>query len=428
MKPARREALDNGLVVLARPNRATRSVAVRLLFEAGAAFDPKDRAGTAQLVAALLDRGAGGLTAGAIADGFDFLGAAYAAVARRDTLEIEVRCLAQHLGEILQRLQAIVTRPDFPEQELEREKGQTLTALAEREQDPAAVARETLDATLFPPGHPYHHPRLGTRASVARIGRDDLTAFHRARLVPHRAILAMAGDFEGGAALGAVRKTFGDWGAVRHPDDGSRSGRPVFPDPPEPDRAVVRIKPIPGKPQGYIALGFRGLSRRSPDLPVAMVMSSALGEFGLGGRLAAAVREKAGLAYHANSSFLPGLGAGPFLVRAGVAGDKIVKALALIRRTVAAFAATGPTAAEVADSKQALAASIPRRLETNADAAAFLTDVEFYGHGLDYAERLPGIIRAVTRAQVRDLARRILTPGRHVLVVAGPDLKEEALR
>lgn len=432
MKPPRRRRLDNGLVVIVRENHAARSVAIRLVFQAGAAFDPPARAGTAQLVAALLDRGAGGLTAEAIADGFDLLGAAYHAVARRDTLEIEVRCLSRHLIEILGRLVVIVTRPDFPEDEIRREKGQTLTALAERDQDPATVARETLEAALFPPGHPYHHPRLGTRDSIGPIGRDHLVSFHRARLGPRGTILSLAGDFDAGAAIDAVDRAFGGWrtrpGEGADPVGGADAARPEFPDPPAPERAVVLVRPIAGKPQADIVMGFRGLSRRSPELPAALVMSSALGEFGLGGRLAAAVREKAGLAYYAHSTYIPGLGAGPFLIRAGVASDKVARAVVLLKKTIARFAARGATAAEVADSKQAIASSIPRRLETNSDAAAFLADIEFYGHGLDYAERLPGLIRAVTRAQVVDRARSTLTLGRHVLAVAGPDLKAEVLR
>jgi zinc protease len=429
MKPPRRARLANGLVVIARANRATGSVAARLLFQAGAAFDPRGRDGTAQMTAALLDRGAGGRTASEIADGFDFLGATYQAAARRDTLEVEARCLAPHLPGILRLLALIAARPDFPEDEVRREKGQTLTALAERAQDPATVARETLDAALFPAGHPYHHPRFGTTASVEVMTRDDLAGFHRSRLGPRGAILALAGDFDAGAAIDAAAAAFGEWQDGAGQDRaGPDAARPSFPDPPELPGPVVLVKPIPGKPQADIAVGFRGLSRRAPDLPAAMVMSNALGEFGLGGRLAEAVRERAGLAYYAHSTFAPGLGAGPFLVRAGVASDKVAKAAALIRRTIARFVRSGPTPAEVADAKQALASSIPRRLETNPDAASYLADAEFYGHGLDYAERLPGLIRAVTHRQARDCARRILTLGRHVLVVAGPDLKEEVLR
>ena len=187
-------------------------------------------------------------------------------------------------------------------------------------------------------------------------------------------------------------------------------------------------RPIEGKTQADIGLGFRGLRRLSPDLPAALVLNSVVGEFALGGRLGKAIRDRAGLAYFVYSRFTAGLGAGPFVVRAGVAPEGVRRALDLMRRTIERVRRHGVTPAEVNDSKRALAAAVPRRMETNTESAAVLADAEFYGHGIDYPEKLPDLIRAVTRTEVEAAAERYFTLGRHVLVVAGPALDEEALR
>ncbi len=63
---------------------------------------------------------------------------------------------------------------------------------------------------------------------------------------------------------------------------------------------------------------------------------------------------------------------------------------------------------------------MPRNLETNAAIAAFLQNVEYFGLGLDYDVRLPGLIGEVTLEQVNEQARRFLVPDRAALVVAGP--------
>jgi zinc protease len=433
----RRTLLDNGLTVIARSNRAARSIAIHLVLEAGAAFDPKEKDGTAALVADLLDRGAGQLAAGAIAGFFDDLGVAYAAAARRDTLEVELRFLSEHLQGVLKRLRLIVVEPTFPQTEVKRQKGQVLTAIAERDQDTAAVAEMTLASALFPAGHPYRRPRLGTRESVPRIGRADLVAFHRDRFRPSGSILSLAGDFDPARALDRVAGIFGTWdGSAADPARPARRAaaaepptptRAVIPDPPAPERAVVVVKPIDGKTQADIALGFRGLRRRSPDLPACLVLNSILGEFGMGGRLGKAIRDRAGLAYYVYSHFTAGLGAGPFVARAGVAPDRVGRALDLMRRTVEQVVRRGVTSAELADSKQALAASIPRRMETNPEAAAFLADAEFHGLGIHYADELPGLIRAVKRSDVEEVARKYLMSGSCVVVVAGPALDKEIL-
>src|SRR5437867_9812225 len=114
MSPATLTRLDNGLSIIARPNRAARSIAIHVVLEAGASFDPVDKEGTAALMAGLLDRGAGPFSAGDIAGFFDDLGVAYAAAARRDTLDLEVRLLSEHLPGVLERLRLIVAEPTFP--------------------------------------------------------------------------------------------------------------------------------------------------------------------------------------------------------------------------------------------------------------------------------------------------------------------------
>ena len=80
----------------------------------------------------------------------------------------------------------------------------------------------------------------------------------------------------------------------------------------------------------------------------------------------------------------------------------------------------GPTADELAQSKQFLIGSIPRTLETNAGIAAFLQTSEQFGLGLDYDRRLADDIRAVTLDQVGSAAAEILDPERAAVTVAGP--------
>ena len=413
-----RAVLDNGLVVVARENRAAKSIAIRLVLEAGAAFDPPGKEGTAALAGDLLDRGAGALTAEAIADYFDYLGVSFECGARRDTLEIGIRLLAQHLPGVLERLRILVAEPTFPDEELRREKGQVLTSIAERDQDTAAVAEMALAETIFPEGHPYRNPRLGTRASIESIERRDLAAFHRARIGPGGSVLSLAGDLDTRRAMDLVAGLFASW-------TGARVARSVIPEPPARTREIVVSRPIDGKTQADIGLGFPGIRRLSPDLPALLVLNNILGEFALGGRLGKSIRDRAGLAYYVYSRFTAGLGAGPLAVRGGVAPQNVRKAIALMRKTIEDLRRRGVTAAEMKDSKSALAASIPRRMETNPESASVLADAEFFGQGIDYPEKLPRLIREVTRMQVEDATERYLTLGRHVLVVAGPKFDKE---
>ena len=149
-------------------------------------------------------------------------------------------------------------------------------------------------------------------------------------------------------------------------------------------------------------------------------MNNVLGQFGLGGRLADNIRERQGMAYYAYSALDPSVGEGPLVIRAGVDPLNVGRAIAAIDDEVRAMGADGPTADELAQSKQYLIGSIPRMLETNAGIASFLQTVEQFDLGLDYDRRLPERLQAVTLDEVRAASAEQLHPERAAVAIAGP--------
>ena len=82
--------------------------------------------------------------------------------------------------------------------------------------------------------------------------------------------------------------------------------------------------------------------------------------------------------------------------------------------------AGGPTATELDESRAYLIGSIPRLLETNQSIAAFLQMCEEYGLGLDFDQRLPQLLSAVTLEQVHAAAAEVLDPDRAAIAIARP--------
>jgi zinc protease len=180
------------------------------------------------------------------------------------------------------------------------------------------------------------------------------------------------------------------------------------------------VIPLAGKSQTDIAYGFTAVRRLDPRYYAYWVMNNILGQFGLGGRLADNIRERQGMAYYAFSAFDASVGAGPLIVRAGVDPGNVDRALAAIDFEIARMGAEGPTPAELAETQQYLIGSIPRTLETNAGIASFLQTEEQFGLGLDFDQRLPHLLRAVTLEDVRAAAAEVLHPDRAAVAIAGP--------
>jgi zinc protease len=79
------------------------------------------------------------------------------------------------------------------------------------------------------------------------------------------------------------------------------------------------------------------------------------------------------------------------------------------------------TAEELAENQSQIIGMLPLQLESNEGVAGALASMESFGLGLDYLQRMPGMIAALTRPQLRDTARRYLQPQARVLAVAGPE-------
>jgi zinc protease len=174
------------------------------------------------------------------------------------------------------------------------------------------------------------------------------------------------------------------------------------------------------KAQADIAYGFTTILRSDPAFYAYWLMNNILGEYSIGGRLGDSIRERQGMAYYVYSALDANVAPGPLLIRAGVNPANVERALASIDEEVARMANDGPTGQELAESRQFLIGSLPRRLETNVGIATFLQMMEFFDLGMDFDLRVPDLLARVTREDVHAAARAVLDPSRAAVVIAGP--------
>jgi zinc protease len=184
-------------------------------------------------------------------------------------------------------------------------------------------------------------------------------------------------------------------------------------------KTIRRNVSIAGKAQSDIILGAGGPRRKAPEFLPASLGNSVLGQFGLGGRIGEAVREKSGLAYYAYSSLNAGTGPGSWSIAAGVNPRNVEKAIDLITRELRNFVKKGIEAEELADSQSNFIGRLPVSLESNGGVVSALLNIERYDLGLDYYQRYPELVRAVRREAVVETARQYLQVDRLAIAVAG---------
>ena len=408
-----RQVLANGITVIVQENHAAPAVSVLAAMRAGGYDDPEGRDGTAALLARVLDRGTTTRTADQIADELEGRGASLSVSAGQHQVGVSATCLVDDFTPVLASVADLLRNPVFPEHDVATRKGEIITTIRQEEDDPASVAVNRLFRELYG-AHPYARRVRGTVDAVERLTRDDLVRFHQLHFSPSGLAVVVAGGLRAGDMLDAVAETLGAWPAgpataTLHVPDAALSST----------RRQMAIA-MPDKSQSDVAYGFVGVRRSDPGFMAASVMNNALGQYALGGRLGDSIRERQGMAYYVFSTLDAGQGPGPLMIRAGVAAANVERTIASIDAELDAIRAEGFTEKEVAESKQYLVGSLPRQLETNAGIAGFLLNAELLDLGADYDQRLPGLIRGVTRDAAVDAAKRLLEPARATVVVAGP--------
>jgi zinc protease len=180
------------------------------------------------------------------------------------------------------------------------------------------------------------------------------------------------------------------------------------------------METIPGKSQADIAVGVASIPRGHADYYALDVANLILGRLGLMGRLGAEVRDRQGLAYYASSQLEPRRDGTLWAARAGVDPENIERALHAIQSELNRLRDELVSDHELEDAKSFLTGVLPLALETHDGVASILLAIEEFGLGLDYLDRYPDIIGAVSREQVRDAARSHLDPETLAIGIARP--------
>jgi zinc protease len=407
-----RLTLANGMSVLAKETRTTPAVTILVGIRAGTFFDPEGREGTAALVARVLDRGTRSRSGDEIADELDGRGASLSVAAGRHQVTVSATCLTEDFQAIFALMSDVIQRPAFDERDVITRRADLLTSILQDEDDPAAVAVDSLLARLYG-DHPYGRRARGTIASVEQLARADLVDFHRRWFTPQGAILVVVGDLDPQEVVVAAAREFESWNTPRRSE-------PALATPARPGRRELAVVSMMNKAQADVAYGFIGLRRSDPAFYAGWVMNNALGQYALGGRLGDSIRERQGMAYYVYSTLDASLAAGPMMVRAGVSAENVERTLESIDQELRTVLAGGLSQKELDESKRYLIGSIPRQLETNAAIAGFLLSSEFYGLGTDYDVRLPVLLGEVTLEDANGIARQLLRLEQAQVVVAGP--------
>lgn len=412
LKPER-TTLSNGIKALAVQRADTPAAVFSLVLPAGEAWDTPQAEGLASFTSQALMRGTTKHSYQELFEQLSGLGASLDSGSGKLTFRMAGKCLAEDSAKILNVAREFLAEPSFPAAEISKLKVETLTGLAQREQNTRYVASKGLARKLYPEGHAYWLQQMGEMATVEGFTRAKAQRFWEQKFGPEGGLALAIGDLPTDQLLTLLEKSFGKW---RKQGAGWAEITPL----PALKRGSRQFIEVPGKTQSDLAIGFRALDRRDPDYYALLVGTHIYGRHGLYGRIGKVVRDEGGMAYYCYANLSAGFGPAQWTVMAGVNPANVERAIEGILSELARIRKEPVTDEELSDARSNLIGTQILAMETHERMLGMLEGIEFFQLGDDYLERFPSLIEAVTKDQIMAVMSKYLPEGKETIVIAGP--------
>jgi zinc protease len=206
------ERLDNGLRVIVAEDHLAPVVAVNIWYDVGSKHEVPGKTGFAHLFEHVMFQGSAHVAktehialvqaAGGTMNGTTWLDRTnYFETLPSHQLELALWLEADRMGTLLDALSQ--ENLDNQREVVKNEKRWSY------DNRPYGTWNEKLQAHLFPPEHPYHHPTIGSMDDLDAASLDDIRAFFATYYVPNNAVLSVVGDADAGQVRRWTERYFG---------------------------------------------------------------------------------------------------------------------------------------------------------------------------------------------------------------------------
>jgi zinc protease len=416
-----RRQIETGAALLVLENHATPTVSLRSSLRAGSYFERGRKPGLAGITAEMLERGSLRRSKLEIASQLEAVGAQVDFSADPFSVNVAARMLSKDLRAVFATIAEMLREPSFPADELEKLKQQVIAGIQEQQASTGFRAYEKLSSLIFDATNPFYlHPGEKLIESINSITVEDVRGFHQERYGGRSLIVSLVGDVTTADVERQFEELFADFTGPESVDINVTDPLPQN----ESRREVVLIK---DKASVDVLLGTAApLRRLSEDYYAALLANKALGESTLSSRLGLEVRDRQGLTYGINSRFrAPSLAAGPWYIGVSVNPNNVERAINSALEVMREYVKHGIEPEELLNEKASATGAFKVGLATNGGLAQALWNSEFYNLGIDYIDRFPQIIEAITIEQVNAAISKYFRPDHLTIVIAG-DYKAEA--
>ena len=384
-------------------------ISMNFSFEGGLSYDPKDKPGVGRLVSILLDEGADQIKSQEFQSLLSDNAISMSFTAGRDAFYGQLKTLKSNKALAFNLLRLALNKPRFDVDAIKRMKNANISQIKNDMGKPGWLVARTFNGMVFE-GHKYANPCFGTIENMNSITRDDLLNFVHAQFAKDGLKVAIAGDITKEESENIINSVFKNLPTKRKKTVSAKAKFNYI--------GKTILLPLDA-PQTYISVGENGIKREDKDWHAAVILNYILGGGGFNTRLMKELRKKRGLTYGVYTSLTSMNHAALLQANLSTSNEKVAEALKLFRHEWTKMAKEGPTEQEVQDAKSYLTGSLLLELTSTDSISGTLNGLQRDNLNFDYINQRNALINAVTIADIKRVATRLLKPKNLTTILVG---------
>ncbi|MDH5674107.1 MAG: insulinase family protein [Myxococcales bacterium] len=384
-----------GSLVLTEHNRALPVVGLGLSLRAGALLDPEGKEGMTRLFARALRMGPRGTRSLSFEQSLERIGAQLSLSVSQSYAHIGALVVAKNFEPLLELLSALLTQPAFRAADVAQVRREAIADLiASTDDDRSLCVRNFRSRALG--DHPYARSRVGTLASLRRVGQSDLIEHHARVVAGKNLVIGVWGDYDPDALPGQLDAAFG---ALPR----GKNLRPKLKHPKLRRGRHLCIVDKPERSQTQILVGTLGTHPSDPEHTPLLVGNTAFGGL-FTSRLTHEVRAKRGWSYGASSGLTHSLTRDLWSMHTYPAASDARACLELQLELFERWVEDGISERELKAAKGYLIKSHPFEVDTASKRLDRKLDIELFNWPADHHT---GMVEAVGAVGCPDIARAL---------------------
>jgi len=404
------ETFANGIKILATQSKETPTTSILIKIPAGHYYESKDKAGTASLLAAMLNESTTKRSAEDMSKELQKLGASVGISADNSYLAINVNTLTKHLDATLALVYEKLTAPAFLSNEFQRNKSNAIQDAINGKKDAGYLA-STAYRQLLHADNIAAISSAGSQASLNNIQLADVKALYEQQVKPKDSEIILVSDLAKARVLQSL--------AIFKPLTGA--GKKLSLDLPasKAKTGVIYLVNKDNAAQSAIRIGKRSLTQDvTGEYYRAYLMNFPLGG-AFNSRINLNLREDKGYTYGARSYFYGDKFSGVYTASAEVRADVTDKSIVEFVKEIQHYADKGISDEELAFMRNAINQKDALKYETPSSKLNFLAQILEHNLSADFVKQRNEIVKNISKEEINALAQKHLNIKEMLMVVVG---------